>query len=266
VLSWETRTMLAALDLTDDVQLVIALPPNPGLAALVASAPGTQFLAIGIAGLQPAPNLIRIGPDGLRPDRQAFVAGYLAAVITEDWRVGVLSPGDSPGGRAARQGFINGVRFFCGLCLPEVPPYAGYPLFVDLQPDADQPTWQAAADLLVASGVKTVYLAAAVDQTPLREYLAENGITLVGSGGPGTPPAGNWAAAVRIDVQRALEEIWPEVLSEETEENYALTYILEEVNESLVTPGRQRLVESLIPDLTSGLIDTGIDPLTGENR
>ncbi len=166
VLSWETRTMLAAPDLTDNVQLVIALPPNPGLAALVASAPGTQFLAIGIAGLQPAPNLTRIGPDGLRPDKQAFIAGYLAAVITEDWRVGVLSPGDSPGGRAARQGFINGVRFFCGLCLPEVPPYAGYPLFVDLQPDADQPTWQAAADLLVASGVKTVYLAASSRPDP----------------------------------------------------------------------------------------------------
>ncbi len=245
---------------------MIALAPGPDLEALIGSSPGTQFLAIGFAGLTPADNLTRIGPDGFRPDRQAFIAGYLAAVITEDWRVGVLSPGDTTAGRAAREGFRNGVRFFCGLCLPEVPPYSGYPLFVDLQPGADQPTWQAAADLLLAGGVKTVYLEPAIDQLPLREYLAENAVILIGGGIDSSQPVNQWAATVRADVQRALEEAWSGVLAENIEDSIELSFVLEDVDESLISPGRQRLVESLIPDLVTGLIDTGVDPLTGEVR
>jgi hypothetical protein len=265
-LVWETRSTLVTPDLTDEIQLVVALPPNPDLGALVSAAPTTQFLAVGIAGLQAAPNLTQIGSAGLRPDKQAFLAGYLAAVITEDWRVGVLSPGDTAAGRAARQGFLNGVRFFCGLCLPEVPPYAGYPLFVDLQPAADQAAWKAAADLLLTDGVKTVYIEPAVDQEALRDYLGEGGVVLIGGAPLVARPANNWAASIRPDIQQALEEIWPGVFSGGAQDSAPLSFIISDVNEALVSPGRQRLVESLIPDLTSGLIDTGIDPLTGEIR
>ncbi len=266
VSTWETLSTLTAGDIAEDVQLVIALPPVPDLDSLIASAPATQFLAVGIAGLTEAPNLTRIGPEGLRPDQQAFLAGYLAAVITPDWRVGVISPASTESGEAARQGFLSGVRFFCGLCLPEFPPYAGYPLSSDLPPGADEATWRAAADLLLAGSVKTIYLEPSIDQEALRAYLAGNGITLIGSASPPSALAGRWAASIRPDIRGAMEEAWPMSALDGDGGGIPLPIILADVNESLVSPGRQRLVESLITDLAKGLIGTGVESLTGENQ
>jgi len=41
---------------------------------------------------------------------------------------------------------------------------------------------------------------------------------------------------------------------------------LSNVNTSLLSPGRQRLVEKTLQDLAADYIDTGVDPLTGESR
>src|SRR3990170_118813 len=103
---------LSQQDLTPEIRLVVALPPDPGLVQLVASAPQTQFLAIGIPGLEPVPNLSMIGPQGARPDEIGFLAGYIAAAVTPEWRVGVMAIGDSTAGVATREGFLNGVVFF----------------------------------------------------------------------------------------------------------------------------------------------------------
>jgi hypothetical protein len=42
--------------------------------------------------------------------------------------------------------------------------------------------------------------------------------------------------------------------------------VIENINESLLSVGRQRLVEKTLSDLEIDYIDTGIDPLTGEAR
>lgn len=106
-LVWEVRTGLSSGETPPGVQRVVALYPAANLNELAAADPDIQFLAIGIPGLAPAPNLSQIEGDGLRPDQGAFLAGYLAAIITEDWRVGVLSQSGSGGGLAARRGFLT---------------------------------------------------------------------------------------------------------------------------------------------------------------
>jgi hypothetical protein len=39
-----------------------------------------------------------------------------------------------------------------------------------------------------------------------------------------------------------------------------------DVNPAIFSPGRQKLVDRLLQDLQAGLIDSGVDPLTGEAR
>jgi hypothetical protein len=132
-LLFESVSTISTADLPGDgLQLIVALPPDPGLAALIAAAPETQFLAVNIPGLEPAPNLSQIQAQGVRPDQSAFLAGYLAAAITQDWRAGVIS---LAGDATARLGFTNGVYYFCGLCRPAYPPFPnpGYPLSVELR-------------------------------------------------------------------------------------------------------------------------------------
>src|SRR4030065_2030501 len=114
-------------DLVPELRLVLAVPPDPGLAELAASAPATQFLALGIPGLKAAPNLTLIGVEGGRPDQHGFIAGVIAAMLSADWRVGAISLADSAEGRSARSGFLNGVEYFCGLFCPPPPPPSQYP-------------------------------------------------------------------------------------------------------------------------------------------
>jgi hypothetical protein len=132
-LGFEVRTSLEAKEL-GNVHIVVALPPANGLEALAESTPGTQFLAFGVEGVQPASNLSVLNSAAGRPDQLGFLAGYLAAAITEDWRVGVVSEASTAGGKAASLGFRHGVTYFCGLCLPVYPPFPnrGYPVQVDL--------------------------------------------------------------------------------------------------------------------------------------
>jgi hypothetical protein len=265
-LRWETLETLSPETITDDIAMVIALPPLPDLDALVMAAPQVQFLAIGFVGLEPGPNLSLIGPSGTRPDRQGFLAGYLAAIITPDWRVGVISAGDTIAGRAARQGFLNGVRFFCGLCQPVFPPFENYPLFVEIPSVPSQDSWKIAADTLVAKSVQTVYIHGSVQSKALFDYLSQANVNIIGSKPSGDPLTRTWIASVSIDLGEVIETHWPNLLTGQGGETDDWSLIIGHVNKELVSPGRLRLANAMIDDLQAGIVDTGVDPITGELR
>jgi hypothetical protein len=265
-LQFELLEGIGPADMEADVRLAVVLPPDPGVQSLAQDYPETQFLALGIPGLQPARNLSLIGSGGERPDQQGFLAGYLAAVITQDWRVGVISLADTPAGRAVRQGFINGVIFYCGLCRPAYPPFLQYPVTVDLPPGASQEEQQAAADILISNAVQTVYIFPSAGGQPLLEYLAQAGVNIIGGSSPPDGMREWWVASVSVDTLAAVEQIWPSLMSAEGGISLEAPLALTDQNEELFSAGRQRLVEKLRDELLSGYIDTGVDPQTGEPR
>jgi len=257
---------LSAADLDANTHLVIALPPDPGIAQRAAAAPATQFLAIGISGLKPAGNLSVIAADGARPDQLGFLAGYIGAVITEDWRVGVISAGDTPAGKASQQSFINGVVYFCGLCRPAHPPFYQYPLYAELPAGASQADQQGAADYMIDHAVETVYVAPGADDEFLLDYLAKSDIHIIGSQ---TPPAGledHWVASVHTDLLAAVQEALPKLINGEGGLDLQMPLVISDQNDNLFSPGRQNLVKETLDNLEAGYIDTGVDPATGEAR
>jgi hypothetical protein len=265
-LRFERIETLLVGDLTPDLRIVVALPPDPGLASLAAAAPGTQFLALGIPGLDPSGNLSVIRASGERPDRQGFLAGYLASVVTPDWRVGVIGLGDSPEGKAAINGFSNGVIFYCGLCRPAYPPFNVYPTSYELAGGAGLAEQQAAADALISQGVTTVYLAPSAADTALLEYLANSGINLIGSEPPPLSIQEHWIAAIRPDWAAAVQEAWSGLFKGQAVDIQALPVLITDVNDALFSPGRQQWVEQTRLSLNAGLIDTGIDLISGEKK
>ena len=58
-------TALSKTDLTPSTRIVVAFPPDPGLAALAQGAPDVAFLGLGIPGLNPGVNLSVAGGDDL---------------------------------------------------------------------------------------------------------------------------------------------------------------------------------------------------------
>lgn len=250
--------------LQGDVRLVVALAPVDGLNNLALNYPGIQFLGVGITDALPSNNLSIVRSALGRPDQQGFIAGYLATVLTNDWRVGVISRGDSPEGKAARNAFSKGVVFFCGLCRPVYPPFYEYPLYYDLPAGASEGEQQAAADFMISQEVKTVYIYPGSGSEFLFEYLAQNGVNIIG----GTPPPdavkNNWIASVQVDLSAAVKEIWTRILNGESGIEVTAPINISHRNEILFSPGRQQHVEKVLINLLDGYIDTGIDPLTGE--
>lgn len=267
-LRFQFRQSLSQVEL-ENAQVVVVLSPDPGVTALAESAPDIQFLAVGIPGLEPAPNLSVVESAGGRPDMLGFLAGYTAAAITPDWRVAVVVEEGTPSGSSYRLGFTNGVFYFCGLCRPVYPPFptSGYPLYVELPATAGPTDWDSTIAHFNTWQAETVFVDPNVGTPEFLETLAQAGFNLVLVGPPPTGLNENWVASIgATDPIQPVRELLPGLLNGEGGVVVELPLGFTGVNLDLFSPGRQRLTETMLADLLAGFIDTGVDPATGEAR
>jgi len=264
----QVRGQLAQSDLTPSLKLVVALPPDPGLAQLVAMAPETQFLAVGIPGLEASSNLTVINSANDRPDQQGFIAGVIAAMLSADWRVGVISLSDTIAGRAARTGFLNGVEYYCGLCRPAHPPYYEYPLFIELPVPTTSPEWQEAANYMADHAALTVFVVPGAGDDSMLSVLANAGIYIIGNAQPPEPARSSWALSLANDPMPLILSQVVGLLDGSLQGGESLVVPIQftHIDTSLFSPGKQRLAQQILTDLQLGYIDTGVDLTTGENR
>lgn len=241
----------------DDVLWVVALPPFQNLTDLTLIAPETKFLAVGFSDLEAASNLSVIMPESANLDQQGFMAGYIAAIITPDWRVGVISLAENAAGTAAREGFIAGATYFCGLCSPKYPPFFKYPLFVELASDANSSQWQSAANILLNKGVETIYLVPGAGDEALIQYLAQADVKLIG-GMDDIPEIirAQWVVSLRFDLMQSVQEYWPAFMEGVNGTSIKAPLIFEDPNENLFSPGRQRMAEKMLEEILAGYIET----------
>jgi hypothetical protein len=254
-LSLQTADALTREQLSSQPRIVIAVGDNSLSAADAASHPQSQFVAVGVAGLKPGPNLSLIGPDGLIPDELGFLAGYLAALITPDYRVGVVSPDDSPSQSAASLAFLNGATYYCGLCRPSVPPFKSYPSALPPVPNAAS---------LQADGIRTVYVVG--EDTATLVLLAGLGMNLIGEVAAPESVKARWVGTVVADPDPALKEIWPGLLGGQGGRSLPLQPALVDLRPGAVSLGRMRLLQDTSAALANGQIDTAVDPATGQRR
>jgi len=212
-LTVETISSLTPEALTPDVKVVIVLPPDPGIVDLTSRYLGIRFVAIAVPSIQSTANLFAIGVDGSHPEWSGFMAGYIAAILTNEWRVGALTQAGLNEGLLAGDGFRNGAMFYCGLCNPSFPPFTDYPIAVEMNPAATQPEWQPIADAFIASGVKTAYIYPGIANPEMMAYLAQGGMKLIGSQTPPDTLRPAWFATVQVDYNSALQSVWGDVLS-----------------------------------------------------
>ena len=100
---FQVRNSLSQADLEPGLRILIALPPDPGIAALAAAAPQVQFLAINISGVSAGGNVSALAGNN-QTDVPAFLAGYAAAVVSDDFRAGMILPKDNPAAQQAAAG------------------------------------------------------------------------------------------------------------------------------------------------------------------
>ncbi len=243
---------------------MIVLPPDPGVMNLAGANPQTQFLTVGIPGIQAVANVSVIGGGGTLPDQRAFIAGYLAALISADWRAGVIYQAGTMEGLAARNGFLNGLIFYCGLCRPAYPPFVQYPIYAELPAGADPVDIQTAVDTMTSNAVQSVFVAPGIESQGLFESLAAANLGIIAGSPPPAALTGNWVASLRADESQALRQAWARLMAGESGIAVEVPLAMTDRNPDRLSEGRQRLVDNLLVDLLAGFIDTGVNPETGE--
>jgi len=255
------RDSLSISDLTPAVKIVVALEPAPNLMSLVESAPHVQFLSVNVPNLTPGANLSVINATKEDVERQAFMAGYLAAILTEDYRVGVLVQSGTEFGQSVIDSFFVGARYFCGLCNSRFAPIEYYPKLAEIADPTQLQSWKMAVDLLIAGSVKAVYVQPEASSIDLLVYLMDSGVRIISAVSPTEGmQTDNWIGTLKLDPSFAIQEIWPKLLNGEGNMRGVLSISLIDTEAGWVSEGRKAFFEKTLNEVLNGYIGTAPIP------
>lgn len=257
---FQVRNELTQADLTDpSLKIVVVIPPVTDLKKMAADAPQVQFLAVNVPDIQAGGNISVLGSEGIRIEHQAFVAGYIGAMITEDYHLGILVHQDTTNGTAAKTAYRAGHDFYCGLCRPYAPPFEDYPLEVDVPADAKPAEYGAYADFLLRKKVDTIFIEPGLDSPELLEYLNSVGAYMIGAQSP-VKRYDTWIVTLQPNYIQALEPAFLEMVAGQGGKLFSSPLTFTDINEQVFTPGKQNLAMQVMKEMFAGFIDIGVKP------
>jgi hypothetical protein len=261
-LRFQLRNSLSSAEIVQEpsLKVVVAFPPDPGLTELASAAPQVQFLAISIPELAPTPNLSLLGSRGTPVDKQAFMAGYIAALLSPDFRVGIITQKDTPDGVLAYDAFVNGMHFFCGLCNPQFAPYYKYPVHSEIPTDIPEAQYRFYADPLKDYMVDFAFVFPAVANSDLLDTMSQYGLNIISQSRPSDGLAANWVVSIQPELIPAIQSIWPNLVAGTGGQDLSLPLFLVDVNPDLLSEGKLNDVQQILDRLQRDEISTGVTP------
>jgi hypothetical protein len=250
--------------LSKEPRLVVSTTPIEDIERLAQENPGTGFIVPGVTESS-LTNLWMVRPLEDLNAQVGFISGYIAALLTPDYRVGGIAVNGDGRENAAIQGFLNGAVFYCGLCRATYPPFYDYPqsvLATSTEPNDVLSSVQQLLDL----GVTTIYLSPRLSNQNIYDALQTSSARYIGSASPISLVGNQWVATIVPDEEAALREAWEAWLADEPGYIVNPPLSLREIDEELITPGKLEYLENVLFDLSSGRIDPAVDPQTGESK
>ncbi|MBM3123511.1 MAG: hypothetical protein FJZ87_00390 [Chloroflexi bacterium] len=251
---FQVRNALTPTDLVDPtLKVVIALPPDPGLASLAPTAPAVQFLAVDIPDLTAGGNVSVLAPDS-QVELPAFMAGYIAALVTEEYHTGMILPQGDQDALRAYNAFVTGRRFYCGLCNTFYYTPITYPTYIEIPPDEDPARYGGYANVLINDrDVDTLYIYPTLAEDEFLSYVGTTGALLIGTHTP-EPRPGGWVATIEPNPIKAIQLAWPNLIGGQGGLSIQSPLGLTDVDPALLTPGRLRLAQETLDGLLAGRI------------
>jgi hypothetical protein len=252
---FQVRNSLSEADLEPMLHIVIAFPPDPGpgIAVLAAAAQQTQFLAINIPGVA-AGNNVSVLANAVPTDVIAFMAGYIGALITDDYRIGMVIPKDNPDALRALDAYTNGMTYYCGICRGYYYLPYSFPQYIEIPAEEDPANYGGYPVYLIQQReVDFLYIYPDVASPELLAYIGTLGAMQVG----GTPQGGvplYWAASLETDLIGAVQAAWPGLVAGQGGQEVQAPLKLTDVDSTLLTPGKQIQAEQVLADLQAGRI------------
>jgi len=250
---FQVRNTFTATDLEPGLKVVITLPPDPGIAELAAAAPDVQFLSINIPGVSAGANVSVLGSNS-QSTIAAFLAGYTAAMLTDDYRIGMLMPKDNNDAIQSFNAFANGRKFYCGLCRPYFYLPWDFPQFLEIGAEQDVNDYDAFADILILQyKVRTIFIHPDIYTQDLVDYIGTTGTSMIGTTSPEQRPAG-WIMTIQPDTIQAIQSAWPSLISGQGGLTVQSPLGLSDIDPGLLSPGKQQDVQETLDKLQRGLI------------
>lgn len=250
---FQVLNSLSPEELEPGLQVVVALPPDPGIAALASAAPDVQFLAINIPGLTAGGNISVLGSNS-QSDVAAFLAGYTAALITDDYRIGMIMPKGNNDAIRSFNAYTSGMTFYCGFCRPFYYLPWSFPQYIEIPAEEEKARYNAYADVLILQyKVRTIFVHPDVYTQDLVNYIGTTGTSMIGTISPEQRPAG-WVMTIQPDTIKAIQTAWPNLVAGQGGLTVQSPLGLDDIDPSLLSPGRERLVRKTLEDLQAGYI------------
>ncbi|MEJ2759789.1 MAG: hypothetical protein P8046_15025 [Anaerolineales bacterium] len=181
-LTFEQRESLSLDAVPENLKLVISFSAIEGLQQLIDGLPQVQFVAVDAADDLNLQSNVSALPAGNASLNAAFLAGYIAAVQSDEYRVGIISTSSAQG-----QDYRA--------------------------PGASLDQIQQAAYNLQTSQVQIVHLDPQLETEPVLQILAQNGFYIVGSSAPPTGLESSWIASVLPEGSLGLGDVLESALN-----------------------------------------------------
>lgn len=256
-LEFETRQEITSETLTADIKIIVFLQHPDNLGTLAANAPGTQFVALSNLDWSPPANVTLIHEDN---NDTAFLAGYIAAILAPNFRVGALLAAENT---ELNQAFQNGVNYYCGICASLINPLNTYPV-VSIQPSASTAeTWQAAFNEINLNKVNVLYVTREAMTSQLLAYLSGMDVAIISNQTPLDEGRARWAGSIYLDGLSPIREIWNDLLAGVGGRIVNANFKITDIQQIIITdgsvwlsPGKLQLVDTIIQLLREDQINT----------
>ncbi len=255
---FERRDALQVAEVDGGMRVVVFANAPANINEYTAAAPGTQFVVVSTTDVAPAANLnvIRV-----RPEHQAFMAGYISVISAADMRSAGLFPTDGPLGGAVSDAYVNGGEYFCGICNPYYAPLVRFPLTVALPAATDLATWQTAITEMANYIVYIVYVAPEIATPELLMDLNNRGFFLMGGRTPPAEVAPRWVVTIQADAAGPLRDMWAAVSAGQGGQSANASIRFSDANRGIFSVGKQALAERVVEELQGGFIDPYTRPV-----
>jgi basic membrane protein A len=229
--------------------------------------PEVAFVGVDQPADEALANYYTLGGSGDRLDQEGFLAGALAGYVTKARIVGIVVLANTREGKLYANGFTHGLRYACGDCKLWT---------IELESAADLVAGAGTADRLKNVNVDVMFAAAGEAGDAGLEAAAVQGMWVIGAGQDYALTLPSAADRVLGSVLRRPDLTLPSLITgllSGAPPARSLPFDLANGNLTLaptfgpdVSPAVIRLMDDLTQQLASGLLDTGVDPATGEVR
>jgi basic membrane protein A len=241
--------------------------------ALAGGFPSVYFICPHLNGGDLPSNLLALG-GAARGDQAGFMAGMAAGFVTQTKRVAVIGDPASAEGLQYRNGFLHGVRYTCPRCRVDN---------IDVLDPGDVTGAADTAAKYKRYGVDVFFTAAGEAGNAALATVTKAGAWGIGSGsdvyltlfsGGAAPGADKLLTSVYLDSASAVymalagyaKGAPPKGDQSLSAANQAVTLAPYRDQTGALSPLDQQALADALERLGLGSLDTGIDPLTGEER